>query len=59
MAAFAYTSNFQSLMEMAGLLSNEQFSTFLEDVVLPYQSGPERDTLGFRVLPLKPALDMT
>lgn len=59
MAAFAYTSNFQSLMEMAGLLSNEQFSSFLEDVVFPYQSGPERDTLGFRVLPLKPAFDMT
>lgn len=59
MGVFAYTQNFQSLMEMAGLLSNEQFTTFLEDVVFPYQSGPERDTLGFRVLPLKPAFDMT
>lgn len=59
MAAFAYTQNFQSLMEMAGLLTNEQFTAFLEDVVFPYQSGAERDTLGFRVLPLKPAFDMT
>lgn len=59
MGAFAYTQNFQSLMEMAGLLTNEQFTAFLEDVVFPYQSGAERDTLGFRVLPLKPAFDMT
>lgn len=46
-------------MEMAGLLTNEQFSTFLEDVVYPYQSGAERDLTGFRTLPLKPAFDMT
>lgn len=59
MGVFSYTTNFQSLMEMAGLLTNEQFTAFLEDVVFPYQSGAERDTLGFRVLPLKPAFDMT
>ncbi|MBR4983183.1 MAG: major capsid protein [Lachnospiraceae bacterium] len=59
MAQYGYLKNFNSLMEMAGLLSNEQFSVFLEDVVFPYRTGNGRNTDGFKQLPLKPAFNMT
>lgn len=59
MAQFGYTTNFNSLMELAGLLSNEQFSQFMTDVVYPYTTGTPRDTEGFKQLPLKPAINMT
>lgn len=59
MAQFGYLNNFQSIMEMAGLLNNQQVSEFIENVVFSYQSGPARNTDGFNVLPLKPAFEMT
>lgn len=59
MAQYGYTQHFHSLMEMAGLLSNEQLTTFLEDVVFPYRTGGGRNTDGFTQLDLKPAFNMT
>lgn len=61
MAQYGYTQHFHSLMEIAGLLSNEQFNTFMEDVVFPYrtQEGRGRNTDGFVQQPLKPAYKMT
>lgn len=59
MAQYGYTKHFQSLMDIAGLLSNEQFNTFLEDVVFPYRNGGGRNTDGFTQLELKPAFNMT
>lgn len=59
MAQFGYTANYSSLMELAGLLSNEQFSQFMNDVVYPYRQGGPRITEGFTQLPLKPAINMT
>lgn len=59
MAQYGYTNEFNSLMELAGLLSNEQFNSFLEDTVYPYRTGEGRNTDGFTQLPLKPAFNMT
>lgn len=59
MAQFGYTTSFQSLMDIAQLLSNQQFTQFLEDVVYPYRPGTGRNTEGFTQQPLKPAFDMT
>lgn len=55
---YEYLQNFNSIMELAELLSGEQFTRFLQDVVFPYQTA-ERDTTGFEQLPLKPAYNMT
>lgn len=59
MAQYGYIQHFHSLMEMAGLLSNEQLTAFLEDVVFPYRTGGGRNTDGFTQLDLKPAFNMT
>lgn len=59
MAQFSYATSFQSLMDIAQLLSNQQFTEFLEDIVYPYRANIGRDTSGFETLPLKPAFDMT
>lgn len=57
MAISTYMKNFSSLMELAGLGSNESFRSFLNDVVKPYMTNI-RKTDGFRAMPLKPVYEM-
>lgn len=58
MAQAGYLEKFTSLMDIANLTDGQQFSTFINDVVAPFQTNV-RKTDGFRPLPLKRPYDMT